>query len=320
MKKVFFVPYTHLNEYVEINKSALLDAGYQVIPLNLKNAVCSLGKKRPIVVNWLEDRPYGSNFSPRVRFTTTIKCLFIAIFGALFCSRKIWIKHNFKPHNATGTFRYYKLITATLRRLNYRELSLEKYAGGGLFHPLYLPDDTLQKQEIELAGSEFEYLIFGAVKKYKGIHNILSIWPPGKKLSIFGKCNCQSYEKEILHIIEKRKLKVVWVNKYLTDEELNQELSKANFVVISHLDNTMISSGTFYHAVSFGCNIISSKSAFSTQKQNEHKFVHLISDNENQFDEFEKNYVNKELVKNEASKHYSRRCLSKRWQEILSNN
>lgn len=320
MKKVFFVPYTHLNEYVDINKRALSDAGYEVVPLNLKNAVSSIGKKYSIIVNWLEDRPYGSNFSFRVKITTTIKCLAIIIFGAFFCSKRVWIKHNFKPHNSNGSFRCYKFISATLRTLKYRKLTLEKYAGGGMFHPLYCPDDILRKKSIDLNTQKFEYLIFGAVKKYKGIHNILLFWPSDKSLKILGKCSSKSYRDEILSIIKNRELQVEWRDEYLSDEDLNYEISKAHFVVISHLDNTMISSGTFYHAVSYGCNIISLKSSFSIQKKKEHEFVHLLTDKEKDFDEFESDFVEKECVKKQVLKCYSRSYLSKRWQEILSDN
>ena len=189
-----------------------------------------------------------------------------------------------------------------------------------MFHPLYRPDDILRKKSIELNAAKFEYLIFGAVKKYKGIHNILSFWPPEKSLKILGKCNSKSYRDEILSIIESRKLQVEWRDEYLSDEDLNYEISRAHFVVISHLDNTMISSGTFYHAVSFGCNIISLRSSFSIQKKKEHEFVHLLTDKENDFDEIENDFVDKESVKKQALKCYSRSYLSKRWQEILSNN
>ena len=165
MKKAFFVPYTHMNEYVEINKSALLEAGYEAIPLSLKNSVSTFRSNTPIIVNWLEDRPYGSTFNARVKFTTFLKCIFVVIYGALSCSPKIWVRHNFKPHNATGSYRYFKIITSMLRFFRYREVSLEKYTNGDLFHPLYMPDESFNECVSKVETTEFEYLIFGAIKK-----------------------------------------------------------------------------------------------------------------------------------------------------------
>ena len=318
MEKAFFVPYTHMNEYVEINKSALLEAGYEAIPLSLKNSLSTFRSNTPIIVNWLEDRPYGSTFNARVKFTTFLKCLFVVIYGAISCSPKIWVRHNFKPHNATGSYRYFKIITSMLRFFRYREVSLEKYTNGDLFHPLYMPDESFDERVRKVVTTEFEYLIFGAIKKYKGIHNLLSVWPQDKMLQIAGKCNDEIYEKEILDIIARRELKVNWRNEYLSDVELNEELSKAHFVIISHSDNTMISSGSFYHAISFGCNIISLKSDFSIQKSKEHKFVHLINGAECSLDLIEDRYVNKEKVIIEALNTYSRRKLSEKWYQILS--
>ncbi len=323
MKKAFFVPYTHMNEYVEINKSALLEAGYEAIPLSLKNSLSTFRSKTPIIVNWLEDRPYGSTFNARVKFTTFLKCLFVVIYGAISCSPKIWVRHNFKPHNAGGSYRYFKIITSMLRLFRYREVSLEKYTNGDLFHPLYMPDESFNEKVSEVKTTvvetiRFEYLIFGAIKKYKGIHNLLSVWPQDKTLKIAGKCNDENYEKEILDIIARRELKVNWRNEYLSDVELNDELSKAHFVIISHSDNTMISSGSFYHAISFGCNIISLKSDFSIQKSKEHKFVHLIDGAEFALDLIEGNYVEKEKVIVEALNTYSRKKLSNKWYQILS--
>ena len=319
VKKAFFVPYTHMNEYVEINKSALLEAGYEVIPLSLKNSLSTFRIKTPIILNWLEDRPYGSTFNARVKFTTFLKCIFVVIYGAISCSPKIWIRHNFKPHNATGNYRYFKIITSMLRFFRYREVSLEKYTNGDLFHPLYMPDEKLNKKVSAVETPEFKYLIFGAIKKYKGIHNLLSVWPQDKTLTIAGKCNDEIYEKETLDIIAKRELRVDWRNGYLSDVELNEELSKAHFVIISHSDNTMISSGSFYHAISFGCNIISLKSNFSIQKNKEHDFVHLIDGSQGELHQIEGKYVEKEKVIVDAINSYSRKKLSKKWHQILSD-
>ena len=38
----------------------------------------------------------------------------------------------------------------------------------------------------------------------------------------------------------------------------------------------MISSGSFYHAVGEGCNILTNNSAFGREKSERHSFVHII--------------------------------------------
>ena len=318
MKKAFFVPYSHMNEYVEINKRALIDAGFEPIELNVKSALHSVFSRTPIVINWLEDRPYGSNFSARVSFTTTIKCFLILIFSLFFCSKKVWVKHNFKPHNKRGSLVYFRFLKMAIVCCGFKKLTLEEYAGGGLLHPLYLSDEKLEKQTFSKLHGQFTFLFFGAVKRYKGLHKILEMWPPSTPLQIIGKCSDTRYKKELLKIIDRQGLSTSWVDEYVSDEVLNRAISSASFVVMSHLDNTMISSGSFYHAISYGCNILATKSEFALHKQKQHEFVHVVQSNHIDIKTIEQRFVSKEKVQELALESYSRAKLSSVWSTILS--
>lgn len=317
MSTVFFIPHSHLNDYVDINKEAISDAGYSIEKINLKTILRALFTKSAIVVNWLEDRPYASNLSSLGSFIATIKCLLLLILGAIMCSNKVWVSHNFKPHNSKKRFVYFKIITKSMSLLGYEKLSLEEYAGGGLFHPLYLKDDEVARQQPKKQ-SRFSYLIFGAVKKYKGLDKILEIWPSYRPLKIVGKCSDPEYKRELLEIVKKRNISVTWIDEYVDTSELNKHISEAHFVVMSHLDDTMISSGTFYHAVTYGCNIVAMPSKFSRHKQIQHKFVHLIDKNRFDVDAIERGYVQANDVKNIALSYHSRGKLTETWKSVLS--
>jgi beta-1,4-mannosyltransferase len=54
-------------------------------------------------------------------------------------------------------------------------------------------------------------------------------------------------------------------------------LSAAHCVVMVHKDKSMVTSGSFYHALTFGCNVLASESAFTSHKAKQHDFIHLVN-------------------------------------------
>ncbi len=315
--KIVFVPFKHNNDYIEINKEAISTLGLRPVPFSLKALFESSIRRYPLVLNWVEDKPYGSHLSGSQRFTTFLKCILLVVMGAFFFSRTISVRHNFKPHNIEGKGLYFTFLRGLMYKLGYKVVSLEEYEGGGLHHPLYLDDEKMEVP-IEPCGSEpFSYMFFGAIKPYKGVDVFLKTWPSDRYLKILGKCNDREYEKVLHKIILERGLKITWENSFLPIERLNKELSVTNFVIMNHLDNTMISSGSFYHAISFGCNIIAAPSKFITGKGEQHQFVHIYGDLNVDLPKFEAAYVCKNKVRKEAKSRYSRQKLSEKWRQLL---
>lgn len=317
--KVVFVPFYHKNDYININKKAISVLGVEPVPFSLKVLFESLWNRYPVILNWIEDKPYGSKLNGLSRFITFLKCALLIFASAIFFSKKISIKHNFKPHNSKGKAVYFSCLRSLMRKIGYRFVSLENYEGGGLLHPLYLDDELMNDHSISRNNGPLSFLFFGAVKRYKGLELILNSWPIDKHLKVLGKCDDQRYKSELRQIISDRGLNVTWFDEFLPIEELNDELGSANFVIMNHLDNSMISSGSFYHAISFGCNIVGSPSRFIDAKNERHNFVHKSSNLSADIPKFEANYVCKTQVRKEALQNYSRVKLSEQWRELLLN-
>jgi len=315
--RVVFVPFNHNNDYIEINKEAIRALELQPVAFSFKVLIASLFRRYPLVLNWVEDKPYGSKLNKLKRFITFIKCLGLVVAGAVFFSIKISVKHNFKPHNIEGRGFYFSVLRGLMRGLGYKFVSLELYDGGGLVHPLYLDDEAMDVLVEEKNNRVLNYIFFGAVKPYKGLDIILNSWPNNKHLKILGKCDDKQYESALRHIIAQRSLKVTWNNTFLPIQDLNKELSDADFVLMNHLENTMISSGSFYHAISFGCNVIAAPSKFTIAKSEQHQFVHIIRDLNADLPNIEASYVGKNKVRREAKKGYSRYRLSEKWRQLL---
>lgn len=142
-------------------------------------------------------------------------------------------------------------------------------------HPLYPVDN-----EIVAVERDVEYLYFGAVKRYKGINELLRSWPSEKKLLMVGECSDKDYENELIEIINNRKLMVEWINKFVDYEDLNYMIGRAKFVLLPHNDNAMYVSGAFFHAASLGANILARDGEFFTQYMSKFSFTHVMDYND----------------------------------------
>jgi hypothetical protein len=186
----------------------------------------------------------------------------------------VWIRHNFRPHNHDNLKRY-KFMCFFLNKISNLKITHRPIIGYGyLPHPTY-PNHTPLTSN---AKREIDYLYFGAIKRYKGIPNLLLNWPKDKKLFIRGACEDNFLDEEILSIVKKRNLVVDYKNVFLTKSELDTLLLKTKVVVLPHLDNSMIVSGAFYHAASFGANIMLRNSDFYKYLTEKFSFVHNLDD------------------------------------------
>ncbi|MBZ2163144.1 hypothetical protein [Alteromonas stellipolaris] len=322
MKEIIFEPITHQNEFVEINKKVLTDLGYTPKKLTAKNLLLSRKEKPPVVMGWVEDQPYRRDVGSIKSFLLTCRYAVLIILSAFFASKKIWIKHNFKPHNANGKLLYFRFLSFLLKLTKFEKIYLESYMENGrLSHPLYLSDDIINKTISEPAAAlkqkDKVVLFFGSIKRYKGVDSLLRSWPKELNLLLKGHCSDEQYSEELLSVIEQRELNVKWDNKYLSDDELISSLIEADFIILPHEDDAMISSGTFYHAISYGCNVLASESKFAIAKKDKHTFVNLVDFSKISQAYLSSIFVPKKQVLSYALADYSRKALSEKWCEIL---
>tara|TARA_R110001583_G_scaffold172679_1_gene326461 strand:- start:4256 stop:5221 length:966 start_codon:yes stop_codon:yes gene_type:complete len=320
--KVFCFPFRYQNKIIQINNEVLESLDCDVFPLKsvykLNNI---LDTKKIIVLNWIEDQPYLKSYGLVKSWIYFFYYIFTIIFCKITSEKIIWIKHNFNPHIKSSTA-YRHLITCTLMRfLNIKETTLESYVGDAYIpHPLYLNDTELRGLAAKIEDSDkVKVAFFGHVKRYKGLHDALELWPKNISLQIYGELESASYKKELVSIIKRRNINVRIHDGFLTDVELERLLLSTSHVFLPHEANTMISSGSFYHAISYGCNILATKSEFSENKSRKHDFVNIYDLDKLQLSNLENTMLQRRYIISESLRCYSRSKLRNCWNAILKD-
>ena len=276
--KLYLYPSRSQNAFLALNKKALGELGYTVKPVDkaFVRDLLRMKKDATVVLHWVEDRVYGRTY--RTVFQYFFKMVALIIFSGIFAKKVVWVRHNFQPHNGSKTNYRYRFLCWLYKLMSIKPVSLEEYySSPSLLHPLYKNDDQLLKEidnsDIIEPGKSHLVVFFGAVKRYKNLHQVLDTWPQHIPLKIAGRCGDKEYEAFLLDKIAELDLHVVWDNVFLSDEALNDVLKNTKFVLLPHADNTMISSGSFYHAIGEGCNVLTNTSRFGLAKSKMHEFV-----------------------------------------------
>lgn len=321
---VYFYPYSHKNNFVSINQSFLKELGCTLLPVQRLFSLSAwrTRRKNTLVLNWVEDQMYRNGIS---KFHAVGFCIWfaaIALMGKVMASNIIWIRHNYQPHNATNTMIMHSIMCNLLARLSTKQICLEDYYGQEVLpHPLYLTDEQIKLNivaaNVSIAPRKFAFV--GAIKAYKGIHNVLEHWPSAQPMLITGRCEHIAYAKKLETIIKRRSLNVECRYGYLSDRELESILQSYEYIILAHDDNRMISSGTFYHAITFGCNLLCLPSKFTLAKAAEHDFVHVLTPSKFTPDNIERlPLIPRKQVMQEALLHYSREKIRNAWRTLLS--
>tara|TARA_R110001583_G_scaffold107231_1_gene255789 strand:- start:1827 stop:2792 length:966 start_codon:yes stop_codon:yes gene_type:complete len=320
--KVFFFPIRHQNKIIKINKEIIESLGHEVFALKYVYEIKHFFDfDKIIILNWIEDQPYITSYSILKSWLYFLFYLVTIICCKLTSRKIIWIKHNYKPHtNKPNSYRH-SVTCYLMTLLNIKETTLENYLGDHYIpHPLYLSDEELNfLASNSETKAEVMVVFFGHVKRYKGLHEALKVWPKDVPLSICGKVESGTYKQELLNIIMSRNINITIEDRFLEESELESLLISASHIFLPHEANTMISSGSFYHAISYGCNILATKSEFSESKYFLHNFV-LISDLSSlSLAALKESLIQRNEVIHESLKYYSRFRLKKVWDSILNN-
>lgn len=279
-------------------------------------------KENTVVLNWVEDQMYRSGINKFHAVLLFAWFVGITLLAKLMSSNIVWLRHNYRPHNVTKTMFMHTLMCKWLMFISTKQACLESYYGElTLPHPLYLTDEQINLHICESALPAHlprKFAFVGAIKAYKGIHKVLSSWPTNQPMLIAGACDDIAYAQRLEAIIEERGLEVECRYGYLSDHALEGILKSYDFIVLAHEDNRMISSGTFYHAITFGCNLLCLPSKFTLAKAAEHDFVHVLTPSEFTPDNIERlPLIPRKQVMQEALLHYSREKIRNAWRALL---
>lgn len=325
LEKIYIYPFESENLFLQKNKDTLAKIGYDVKRIDKKfyKEQLSLKRKSIVILNWLEDYVYTSSersfFEETKSFVRALAILLISKIGA---KKVIWIRHNYQPHNSESSHKRYNFIVNLFKLLNIKPIALESYySKESVSHPLYKTNAQIREVIGSVDSKELKYdvVFFGAIKRYKNLHNILATWPVTVPIFIAGKCSDEVYRNEILNIITERQLPVEWVNSFFSDEDLNNILLAARYVLIPHADKTMISSGSFYHAITEGCNVLVNDTEFGRFKATQHSFVHLYDPDKTGLQNLRDSYVCRRDVLQEVVNFYGDDIFQKNWEKVLQS-
>lgn len=305
------------NEYL-LNLSHILkkngdNVEFVGLPLKpLVKKVLNREKSDILIINWLEDYPslkkgFFAEAQATIRFI-------IALFAAKFYYRKvIWVRHNYQPHLSHSKI-CYTLFCKVISLISEKVVThrpVQEFKSQVISHPLYKKTETI-------VVVPFDYLIFGNIKPYKNIPLILQDWGPKHELKIIGKCKDEKLDNEITTLIKYRLPNVIYENRFLEVEELNGLLSSATFVILGHEESSMIVSGTFYHAISYGANAVLKDSQYAQAVKGEFPLVHIVKDFSEEALSSLKPFARKDIVEL-ANQTYSDSVVAEQWSRLLAD-
>jgi glycosyltransferase involved in cell wall biosynthesis len=181
---------------------------------------------------------------------------------ALARARVVYVVHDHAVHDTTG-FKHALSAWAVrlIRRLadvrivhdpSFVQLYDAVYAP----HPLYwefanaLPAEPVASAAAAAPRAQPAYGILGALRPYKGIHQLLNHWPAQTPLLVCGK-PVGDYADRLRDIIQSKGLQdtVELRPGFLPDAEFARILASLDVVVLPHMSDTMLVSGAFFEAM-----------------------------------------------------------------------
>ncbi len=269
-ENVYYYPFAlKANRYCDLQRGILAGLGARVQPIGAVFGDVLRRKRGTAVVSFLEDRVA---YHHSRRTLTLVQNVALLAGLRLACRQVIWIRHNYWPHELSRTSRHERIMLACMKGFSTKVVTHREVPGivsRILPHPLYF-EGTLRDDRRDI-----QFLFFGKIVRYKGLETLLASWPAREKLVIAGPAPDQGYLHEIEQLVRSRGLLVEMRVGFLSDLELDDLLMRSRFVLHTHQDDTAIVSGTFYHAASFGANILAVRAYCSEYYSRTFSFVTL---------------------------------------------
>jgi beta-1,4-mannosyltransferase len=277
MSVIYSYPYTDDgNDYILQCQKSWASLGHTIRPFNFRLLLDGVGRKdRVVVLNWIEDWMFAGRRPKPIAFALLLTYLLTARIGA---RRLIWVRHNILPNVANNAPAYRRAAIRLLGMLANAVVThrpLPDLKTTFVPHPLYI-------DRVEDSGSDgprdIEYLVFGHFRPSKSVDRLLQYWPPSIPLVLAGKSKNAEFASSLSRMMADRGMTVTWDDRLMPVEDLAGYLRRARFVVIVNNWDSVIVSGAFYHALSFGANVIMSDGAFPRFAAEALPFINLFPD------------------------------------------
>lgn len=251
-----------------------------------------------LYLNWIEDLPDKKLGA----LQTFIFKIFVAVLhfrGA----KLIWTLHNKLSHYPQNLEKKKRLQKFLYQKSDYIVTHAQegKEYLTGLYpqnecrakflvipHPVHTPEKIPKPGEKKL----YDFLIWGTILEYKGIHLFLDYLKTSGKNSdirilIAGKIPSKSYEKKLL---EYKTGNVKILNRYISDDELLNFFTQSRFVLFLYQDDSVIGSGALMETLSYEVPVIGPNKA-AYKELNAHGVISVFNDLD-EIPEILKNYNN----------------------------
>lgn len=322
-RKAYFYPFlSENNRYSSLQQESIKNCGFQNLPFNaLLKELFNFSKKKNnvVVVNWLESQVVmnGGNISPKY-----FMLFFIKIFLIFLCRIKfIWVRHNYASHNASGL---------ALWVSNFFQWCLEEMADVVVCHskdylqvndvyiphPLYFEGDLVFPCKLNRG---LNFIFIGAVMPYKGIYELLEIWPKDIQLTVFGKLTDTAFGEELRSIVKTRGLSVEFKFGFVSESKLYSLLTENDVLVIPNKLYTSYVSGNYFLAKSFGMNVLARKGTVDLSISEMGTYTYagkegLISS----ITKISSSITPRNEIQKQAVEFYGKSAVERSWRELLN--
>ena len=238
------------------------DAFHKDKSFNVLNRLWQLGiasllfniDAKVFIIQWVDLIP-GKRFG-KIQF---ILFLFLISLIDIMGKHIIWILHNKHAHKGKSKLVDYgmsfmakkadKVFAHSKEGVTFFDTKYSRYAGKCSYvpHPVY-SSTIYPSQE-----TKYDYIIWGSIDKRK---NILEFLRASKKMPYFndkrillcGRCASKEYDEAIN---KEKGVNVTYINRFISDEELIDYISKSCYILFTYNAESMLSSGALIYSLNF---------------------------------------------------------------------
>ena len=203
-----------------------------------------------IIANWIENSIV--NHKGRLSIVGVLKFVLNVLLFNVLSRKTIFVRHNNYPHQTSPAASAY-----AARIIDWAEMFFDyvvTHSGHNatpkrkyIPHPLYKHSHSAEFAQNQ---QEDYFLIFGRILPYKKIETLVEVIPENVRLVIAGSAPDKSYIEYLRGLAVAKEIQLI--AEFVSDERAAQLCKSSRGIVITHNDNDMIVSGTFFYALSLG--------------------------------------------------------------------
>lgn len=214
-----------------------------------------------IIANWVENGIV--NRKGRLSIVGVLKFVLNVVLFKVLSRKTIFVRHNNFPHHSSPATSAYAariidwaeiFFDYVVTHSGHNATSKRKY----IPHPLYKHSHRTGRAQ-EQPGDYF--LIFGRILPYKKIEALIEAVPAHVRLVIAGSAPDKNYVEYLRGLAVTKDIQLI--PEFVSDERAAELCKSSRGIVITHNDNDMIVSGTFFYALSLGVPLYTVSTPFA---------------------------------------------------------